>query len=115
MVQNSILVNRTRKEFITFGGLSKRGEIMGSTLQSKMVVAHLFAYQGDHLFFIMSDWQTWSPYARIHERTQKQVFETYKDVTLELLEYMVEMGDIEKVPSWVQGHSPLSTTTGNEK
>jgi len=103
MVQNHILVNESKQEYITFGGYSKQGEITGSTVQSKLALTFLFENQGCLIFFLASDWQTWSALHNIDlailRLTQDKVYADYKDVTAEYIYHLLEAGDeLEGVP-----------------
>ena len=87
-----MLVNASKKTFITFGGYSKRGEIIGNRLQCKMVVAFLFENNGDEVFFVASDWHFGNEPYWIN---RDYVFEHFKDVTRDLLDSMVEEEETE--------------------
>jgi len=90
MVQTCILVNASNRTFIRFEG-SKRGEIIGNRLYCMMVASFLFDHNGDHIFFVASDWKFGNEPWNL---TQDKVYADYVDVTEELLADMVEEGDI---------------------
>ena len=98
MVQTHILVNESKKEYITFGGLSKQGEIKGNRVQSDLALTFIFENQGCLMFFLASDWQTWYWRGKMALITQDKVYENYKDVTAEYVYHLIEGADWEGVP-----------------
>jgi len=92
MVQTQILVNKTKKEYITFAS-SKQREIIGSRILSDLALTFIFENQGDLILFIASDWQT-----AVVMLSQDMVYEAYKDVTAEYIYHLIEGGDWDEVP-----------------
>ena len=80
-----ILANLNDKEFITFLGYSKEGEIFGNRIPSQMVAYYLFENNGKDIVFVGDQWNVGGIYAN-HEK----IITEFKDVTGELLEEMIQ-------------------------
>ena len=86
-----ILVNRSRKEYITFGGFSKEDEIILNRVPSKMVAYFLFCNNGDDVVYVGDQWNVGFVYENFNE-----IIENYKDVTELILTEMIESDYIEE-------------------
>lgn len=89
-----ILVNETKKEFISFAHLngSKKRELVGGAAQSAMVTWYLLANQGDNIQFVSDTYDDW-PFAS----ENKAIVWSYPDKTNEILASLIAEGILEDI------------------